>query len=162
MRLTIVRYSTSDDCTLGALLINGRFACYTLEDTHRSVKLLGETRIPSGIYRVELKKSGQWHTKMSQRMPDIHEGMLEICDVPEFTDILIHPGNFAADTKGCILVGDEANNNQTGKGHVMGSLLAYSRVYPIIAAALLRGEECLIMIGDPVELFSHVTQISPR
>lgn len=30
----------------------------------------------------------------------------ELADVPDETDILIHPGSSVADTKGCILVGE--------------------------------------------------------
>ena len=47
MKLKVYRYSSQSQTTLGALQIDGKFECYTLEDQHQDVKVKGETRIPA-------------------------------------------------------------------------------------------------------------------
>jgi len=71
-----------------------------------------------------------------------HYGMLELQNVPNFQYILIHIGNFEKDTEGCILVGEGANSNHT----ITESTKAYERLYPIVAAALLKNEKVTITL----------------
>ena len=83
-----------------------KFLCYTLEDEHREDKIMSETRIPAGTYKLKFRNEGGFHNKYSKRFSSIHKGMLEVCDVPNFKYILIHCGNDDSHTAGCLLLGD--------------------------------------------------------
>ncbi|WP_439182501.1 DUF5675 family protein [Carboxylicivirga taeanensis] len=151
MELKVLRYSSSKESTLGLLFIDGVFACYTLEDEHRAVKVIGETRIPAGRYRVELRTFGGHHWRYLKKYgPEFHKGMLQVMDVPGFTDILLHIGNDDDDTAGCLLVGDTANNNQEKAGFIGNSTVAYNRFYPLVRDAILRGDEVILEVRDRV------------
>ncbi len=150
MELSVVRYSSGEESTLGMLLINGRFACYTLEDEERAIKVAGETRIPAGRYKVKLRTEGGHHQKYQQRYPDIHKGMLHITDVPNFTWILIHTGNDDDATAGCLLVGDGTNNNNIKDGFISSSRDAYKRIYPEIANAIAENDDVWINYYDKI------------
>jgi hypothetical protein len=141
MQLEVVRFSSESDSTNGLLFdITGnerKFLCYTLEDEQRDDKVQSETRIPEGTYEIALRKYGGFNTKYSKRFADIHYGMLQVMDVPNFSHILIHCGNTDEDTSGCLLLGDTQENNQVKKNGFIGhSTRAYFRVYPLIARHL--------------------------
>lgn len=150
MIVRVRRYADNNESTLGLLFIDGEFMCYTLEDEKRNVKLKGETRIDEGEYEIKFRKEGGHHTKYGKDFPDIHKGMLELQNVPKFQFILIHIGNTDKDTDGCILVGDDPNNNKVVKGFLGKSTDAYKRIYPKIAKALEAGEKVVIKI-DSIE-----------
>jgi len=146
MILKLVRFADSGESTLGLLFIDGTFVCYTLEDEKRNVKLKGETRINEGEYEIKFRKIGGHHDEYTKKFPDIHKGMLELQNVPNFQFILIHIGNTDKDTDGCILVGDDPNNNKVVKGLLGKSTDAYKRIYPKIATAIEAGEKVVIKI----------------
>ena len=154
MRLKVIRYSSQEDSTNGALFVENDdlsldFLCYTLEDEYREEKVMSETRIPKGKYKIKLRKEGGFNARYSERFPDIHVGMLHIVDVPNFEYILIHIGNTAEDTGGCLLVGDSQENNVLRKnGFIGSSTQAYTRIYPEISSKLENGEEVTIEYID--------------
>ena len=155
MEVSVIRFSSGQESTLGLLLINGKFECYTLEDEARDIKVAGETRIPANRYRIKLRTEGGQHEKYQRRFPTMHKGMLHITDVPNFKWILIHIGNDDDATEGCLLVGDEANNNNIRDGFIQGSENAYRRIYPVISHAIQMGEEVWIQYYDNIPLNSH-------
>ena len=123
--------------------------CYTLEDEHRDVKVMKETRVPAGTYDIILRKHGGFHQRYSDRFSSIHGGMLHIINVPNFKYILIHCGNTDEDTAGCLLLGDTQKNNIVYKnGHVGSSTKSYERVYPEILEAFKRNEKVTIEFID--------------
>ena len=158
MELEVIRISSGTDSTNGILLelieqgneIDGcwkqkKFLAYTLEDEYRDEKVFGETRIPDGVYKMALRKTGGYHARYSKKFDDFHIGMLHVLDVPGFEYILIHCGNTDEHTAGCLLVGDSQENNQIKKDGFIGkSVQAYKRIYPRIASALERGEKVTI------------------
>lgn len=153
MELTVIRYSSKDESTLGLLLINGTFVAYTLEDEARTVKVQNETRIPSGRYQVKFRKEGGHHGRYLKNFgADFHKGMLQITGVPNFTWILIHIGNTDDDTAGCLLVGDASVTNVKEKGRINNSKNAYKRIYPVIANVLEMGETVWISYLDNIPL----------
>lgn len=148
MELTVFRYSSDAETTLGMLLEGDSFLCYTLEDEAREVKVAGETRIPAGEYEVTLRTVGGKHAKYGRRYPDIHKGMLWVRDVPGFKYVLIHVGNTDDDTEGCLLLGDSSVQNITLEGSIGASRNAYRRVYPRIANHLAAGGKVFIRYID--------------
>ena len=106
MEIFVKRVLKGEKYTIGRMYINGNYVCDTLEDVVRDLgkngegKIYGETAIPAGIYKVVRHYTPKFGN------------CLWILEVPHFKEILIHSGNTAKDTKGCILVG---KNNEIGK-----------------------------------------------
>jgi len=155
MKLELLRINSGIDATSGILFQvhpegDKTFLCYTLEDQAQKVKVMHETRIPAGTYKIKFREVGGFHSRyLSRYGAGFHKGMLELQDVPNFQYILIHSGNTDEQTSGCILVGDTQNNNdlQTD-GFIGSSRQAYERIYPIIRDALLGGASVEIEIID--------------
>ena len=76
MELEVIRFSNGTDSTNGILLeldrtannphgegfrCKRKFLAYTLEDEQRDKKIYGETRIPNGTYKLDLRKTGGYH-----------------------------------------------------------------------------------------------------
>jgi hypothetical protein len=141
--INLVRLSDNGNETIGYLYIDGRPACFTLEDEQRKRKVWGETRIPEGRYKLGLRTEGRFHERYSKRFEKIHEGMIQVLNVPGFEYILFHPGNTDEDTAGCILPGDIARNNVADKGRVDRSTQAYLRIYIEIKELIKRGDTYL-------------------
>lgn len=137
MVLTIYRRYLKDGYTIGDLYRFDRVLplCNTLEDTVRELvdinddgdfddpgegKIYGQTAIPCGHYEIELRHS-----------PHFGRDMLYLNDVKGFTDIMVHAGNFADDTKGCILVGE---NRVKGK-------VVNSRYWEAVIKNIIRDDE---------------------
>ncbi len=150
MDLHLYRFSGGKDDTLGLLFLGNKFAAFTLEDEKRTIKVMGETRIPAGTYEIFLRNVGGLTKSYGRRFPDIHKGMLWLQDVPDFQYIYIHCGNRDEDTEGCILIGDTSQQNITEDGFIGASVAAYRRVYPQIVEALDSGARVFIHIYDEV------------
>ena len=154
MKIIVNRFVSDQDTTLSTIslqgeMINGKhFECFGLEDEYREHKLIGETRIPAGVYNVRVRQHGGFHKRYSHRFASIHDGMLEIMDVPCFTDILIHCGNTDDNTDGCLLVGMGAITNDDDM-RITSSVLAYKALYPQIIGAARRSNLTIQFIdGD--------------
>lgn len=149
MKLKLVRISSQADSTSGVLFIDDEFACYTLEDEQREVKVYGETAIPLGTYDIKFRNVGGFHDRYKKRFTGLHVGMLELQDVPNFQFILIHCGNTDENTAGCILLGDSQENNLLmPDGFIGKSTQAYKRVYKQISDELVKGNKVTIEIVD--------------
>ena len=96
INLLLIRNTFSKESTIGELFLNGERICDTLEnpwvDNQRNVSC-----IPEGVYPVRLRLPRESATR-----DYIH---LLVKDVKDRDYILIHIGNTAKDTSGCILVG---------------------------------------------------------
>lgn len=143
MKLRCRRFASLQESTIGAMYVDGRFCCFTLEDQAQPVKVAGETRIPSGVYPIKLRTDGQLHAKYAGKFTE-HRGMLHLQGVPGFEGILIHIGNTDRDSAGCILVGDTAVAN----GELGQSVQAYRRLYGQVSTAILAGEPVEISVED--------------
>ena len=153
MELEVLRFSSQKDSTNGILFdVTGgkrQFLCYTLEDEFREDKVSGETRVPSGTYKVTLRTVGGFHGRYDKKYGEMHKGMLWVRDVPNFEYILIHTGNTDEHTAGCLLLGDSQQANfGNSDGFVGSSTQAYKRVYPSIAEALEENEKVTITYID--------------
>lgn len=144
MIIEVQRFHETGDSTIGFLGINGVTRMFTLEDEGREAKVLNETRIPAGSYEVKLRDYGDFNDRYKARYPDFHIGMLELQEVPGFTDILIHSGNDDDDTSGCLLVGWEADmKNEV----IKSSRPAYEYLYKRVIEAI-HNEEVTIHVYD--------------
>jgi len=113
MKITLKRTARKPEYTIGKMYLNDAYFCDTLEDTDRGLrqnmplnmikqlKVMHKTAIPCGTYKVIVNIS-----PAKQRL------LPRLLDVPGFDGILIHRGNTADDTSGCILVGE---NKEVGK-----------------------------------------------
>ena len=107
MKIVVVRDTFTENSTIGKMLIDGAFFCYTLEDTIRDVKVAGETAIPYGSYKVIVNMSNRFKRLMPL-----------LIDVKGFDGVRIHNGNTKADTHGCILVGSTKSKDFIGDSKV--------------------------------------------
>lgn len=104
MELKLKRIAKRDTYTIGRLYVDGEYACDTLEDAVRDVKIKHKTAIPAGRYNVTLNiQSPKFRTKKQYKFCDGY--LPRLLDVPGYEGILIHIGNTVNDTSGCILVG---------------------------------------------------------
>ena len=137
MTYILQRYSDNRDSTLGVLLkvldtVQGQrpvLQAYTLEDEYREVKVNGETRIPAGTYQVDIQKADTPLTLKYRAKYAWFKNHLEIKNVPNFKGVYLHLGNFDADSAGCILIGDNADNNSIGPGSISNSTASFKRFY---------------------------------
>lgn len=153
MELKLKRIAKKNGYTIGRLSIDGKYFCDTLEDADRGLdssmsldvlkrkKLAHITAIPTGRYQVtmdvispRLSRSKFYKQFGGGRVP-------RLLNVPAYEGILIHCGNTAKDTDGCILVG---KNSKVGM--VLDSRITYSNLYPLLEAAAKRKEKIFITI----------------
>ena len=131
VNLLLKRIALRETYTIGKLYVDGVYFCDTLDDKVRDYnkdgdlldedeqKVFGETAIPYGMYKVILNYS-----------PRFKKILPRLLDVRHFEGILIHPGNTAKDTHGCILVG---KNNQVGR--VNESKVTFDRLFVVLKQA---------------------------
>ena len=141
MKLTLKRIALKPTYTIGKLYIDGTYFCDTCEDKVRDNnrdgdlddigegKVYGQTAIPYGIYRVVMNVQSP---KYSQRAAYAWcKGYLpRLVDVPHFEGILIHSGNDATHSAGCILIGE----NKV-RGQVINSMATLKRLVNILKGA---------------------------
>ena len=108
--ITVLRYLDDGFTSLGLIFFEKKFFAYTLEDTFRSEKIAGKTRIPAGTYQISFLRQDTPLTKEYRQRFSWFTYHLELNNVPNFSNIYIHIGNTHANTEGCILVAD-------GSGH---------------------------------------------
>lgn len=143
MRILLQRHALKAGYTIGRMEINGRYFCDTLEDTDRglresmtedeiaALKVKGATAIPTGTYRID----------MQTRSPRFGRVLPRLVSVKGYAGVLIHSGNTAADTEGCILVGE---NRERGK--VLNSRATLERLLVFLRSAQAEGEEIELTI----------------
>lgn len=149
MKLEVKRTYRGSDYTIGHLYVNGKFFCDTLEDVDRGLtnemslceiqkkKIKGKTCIPYGTYEVTMKiVSGKYSNYLKYPYASYVRGrMPRVLDVPGFEGILIHPGSTAADTDGCLLVGE----NKV-KGKLINSQINWKKLCALLLKADSKGE----------------------
>jgi len=119
MRLRNQRISEQPDYTIGHLFIDEgkgyQYFCDTMEPTVRSEgspKIFGKTAIPLGTYKFAIAHS-----------PKFNKDVPLLQNVPNFTAVEIHVGNYPHDTEGCLLVG-----KNTVKGQLSMSTITWDNL----------------------------------
>lgn len=141
MKLRLERLWPKKDYTVGRLYVDDRLFCNTLEDRivdknkngvfdDDEKKVYGESAIPYGTYKIIYN----WSPKFGRNLP-------RLLNVPHFEGILIHPGNTAADSAGCILVG-----KNTEVGRLTNSRYISDELNKLIDEAQRKGEPITIEI----------------
>lgn len=155
MRLTLTRTFKGGDYTIGSLSVDGAAFCDTLEDTDRGLekamspqqvvreKIKGRTAIPSGTYALTLMvKSPKFSQSRYASQYGFCGGRLpRVLGVPGFDGVLIHCGNDASHTDGCVLVG-----RNTAKGRLTSSTETFKSLYRLLEEAYKRGETLSLTI----------------
>ena len=124
MKLELIRKDFTEISTIGDLLIDGEFFCYTLEDAVRDKKINGVTAIPYGTYEVIINFSNRFQKPMPL-----------LLNVPNFEGIRIHSLNTSDQTEGCIGIGFTKGNNYIGQ-----SRKAFNELMPVLQKALKNGK----------------------
>ena len=151
MKLTLNRIARKETYTIGRLYIDGQYYCDTIEDKDRDAnrngvfdneeqKLSSQTAVPNGTYRITMKVQSQRYSK-NPNYSRCKGYLPRLLNVPSFEGVLIHIGNTAQDSAGCILVG---RNKVVGK--VLDSKATFWPLYDRMKAADDRGEEISITI----------------
>ena len=121
MEILVNRRKKTKISTISDVLIDGVFFCFGLEDLDRGLnqkmpiaeirqkKVFGQTAIPAGRYEMIINFSNRFQ----QYMP-------LLLNVPGFEGVRIHAGNKAANTEGCLLLGQTE-----GVDFIGNSRLAY-------------------------------------
>lgn len=143
MLARVHRFGHLEKSTIGAVYVDHRWSCFSLEDQHQEIKIPGETRIPAGLYKVALRAEGRLHEKYAALYPE-HRGMLWIQNVPNFEFIYFHKGSTDDHTEGCILLADTAHAG----GSLNDSESAYRRFYGQLSNAILAGEPVEVLVED--------------
>ena len=130
MEILVNRRKKTKISTISDVLIDGVFFCFGLEDLDRGLnqkmpiaeirqkKVFGQTAIPAGRYEIIINFSNRFQ----QYKP-------LLLNVPGFEGVRIHAGNKAANTEGCLLLG------QTEAADFIGnSRLAYRSFLPRLRA----------------------------
>ena len=138
MEILVKRIAKKSKYTIGKMYIDGQYICDTLEDADRGLnqnmslkeinnkKVYGETAIPTGTYKVDMNtvspkfKSRTWAKPYGGKLP-------RLVLVPGYDGVLIHPGNKAEDTLGCILVGENK-----AVGQVLNSQVTFKKIMSIL------------------------------
>lgn len=152
MKLELKRRFKGPKYTIGSLFINGVYECDTIEDVDRGLtdsmsveeikakKVYGETAIPTGTYKIDMNtvspkfKDRSWAKFCGGKLP-------RLLDVKGYEGVLIHVGNKAENSLGCILVGDNKI-----KGQVINSTATFQELYGELLKAKVKGEEITINI----------------
>lgn len=158
------RYSDDTFSTLGLIheiFTAGRkplFWGYSLEDEHRDTKVKGDTRIWAGDYEISIMKELTPLTKKyreDKRFKDFFQFHLWIKNVRDFSGVYMHVGCFDRDTEACILMADNANNNQKSTGNdgaLSGSADCYTRFYKYLYPKLTAGDRAFLKVRDENDL----------
>lgn len=133
METKIIRIAQGKQSTLSQLYINGIFQCYLLEDKIRETKIPSETAIPKGIFSLKLNTHGAMNVKYKSAFGKLHQGMIEISDLPNYSSVYIHCGNTIVQTAGCPLCGF-GFQFINGNYQVIQSIAAYKMIYPKLVA----------------------------
>lgn len=139
MNLNIERFPSDEDATISAVSLDNAFQCFGLEDEYREEKVVSETRIPAGTYKIGVRATGGFHNRYSRNFSDIHQGMLHVQDVPGFEFILSHVGNTDENTAGCVLVETGAIARASDMS-IQSSVEAYKRLYSKVIEAAKDGD----------------------
>ena len=153
MELLVKRVAKKNEYTIGKLYVDGVYFSDTLEDCDRGLtqdmpleeiktkKIYGKTAIPTGTYEIDMNtvspkfKDRSWAKPYGGKLP-------RLIEVKGFEGILLHVGNTASASSGCLLVGKNSI-----KGMVTDSTRTFHTLMSkFLLPAKVQGERITITI----------------
>ena len=156
-RIANVRKADNGGYCISHVYIDGKYSHDTIEDYDRGLlqtmtkeqvarlKVYGKTAIPTGTYTLRMDvpsttfgRKAYYHDLCVWTKPNgtkLHGCVPRFDPVVGFSGVLMHTGNTEDDSLGCVIVG---RNTQVGR--VTDSRATFSRIYPHLLSAALRGE----------------------
>jgi hypothetical protein len=136
MDIQLVRKWFTTKSTIGEIYVNGIYQCLVLEDRDRGLrqeyekeeaykgmndqlKVPGKTAIPYGKYEVVVTFSQRFQKQLPL-----------LLNIPVFSGVRIHPGNFPENTEGCLLPGTTRRDDA-----VFNSKEAFNALFVLIQKA---------------------------
>lgn len=154
MTILVNRKYKKSEYTIGNLYIDGRWFCNTLEDKDRDldssmsefdikrIKKPHITAIPRGTYEVTLDVVSPKYSKVSFYQEVCNGKVPRLLNVKGFDGILIHAGNSADHSSGCLLVGYNKS-----RGQVLNSKETFKNLYKHLLDRKSKGEKITITIS---------------
>lgn len=118
MKILLKRIAKKATYTIGKIYVDGQYVCDCIEDKDRGLKqsmtleqinklkVFGQTAIPTGEYKVTLNVISPKYSKSTWYKQNANGARVpRILNVKGFDGVLIHTGNTAADSQGCVIVG---------------------------------------------------------
>ena len=152
MELLVDRKWKKETYTIGSLYVDDKFFCNTIEDKDRhlnssmplekikEIKVAAETAIPTGTYNIDMNTISPKYSLRPWYVKNCHGARLpRLVNVPGYEGVLIHVGNTAKDSAGCILVG-----KHDAVGMVTKSKDYFLKLYNVMYDAHKRGEKIRI------------------
>jgi len=143
MQLRLVREIKTPESTIGTLTVEtqlSKWTCRTLELPEKDG--LPGSCITTGTYSIILAPSPKFLTSKDAWEREEGKSVPHLVNVPNRSNILIHWGNTARDTEGCILVGHGAGTDFIGQ-----SRLTFIQLMAQILKATSNGEQLSITIS---------------
>ena len=153
MEIKVKRIAKKATYTIGKLYVDGKYVSDTIEDKDRGLtndmpleliktkKVYGETAIPTGTYKLDMNtvspkfQARSWAKPYGGKLP-------RLIGVKGFDGVLLHVGNTASDSSGCLLVGKNSI-----KGMVTDSVNTFNRLMnDYLLPAKERGEKITLTI----------------
>ena len=146
MEILLKRIARKQSYTIGHLYINGMYFCDTVEDCDRLhfglPKVKNVTAIPCGRYELTLSVFSPRFGNQPFYKSVCGGYLPRLLNVPQFDGVLIHCGNTAENSSGCIIVG---LNKVVGK--VLDSKKTFQKLMDsYLKPAKMRGEKLYITI----------------
>lgn len=154
MKLELKRRYLGTAYTIGSLFVEGKYFCDAIEDVDRGLtdamteaeiagkKVKGKTAIPKGVYYVSLNTKSPRFCNVKFYHDTCGGCLPRLLGVKGFSGVLIHCGNTAADTEGCIIIGE----NKV-KGKVINSKATFTKLYPLLKADAERNETISLVVS---------------
>lgn len=105
MKLEVRRKWPTEKSVISYVFLNDRCQCYGLEPPIRTDGVK-PCAIPAGTYEVKYR----WSEKHQRNL-------FHVENVPGFTEVEIHIGNYPKDTLACLLVGETRGEDFIGNSH---------------------------------------------
>jgi len=126
MQLNLNRRTYTDKSIIGTLDVvnaagNNVFSCVTLEPPEDPTLSIKPRAIPEGTYSLSTIHSEHFGCRV-----------LLLANVPDFSNVEIHFGNFPKDTHGCILVGEKVDS---APDQIDQSRIAFDKIMELAAGA---------------------------
>lgn len=143
MKILLKRIAKKPTYTIGKIYVDGQYVCDCIEDKDRGLKqsmtleqinklkVFGQTAIPTGEYKVTLNVISPKYSKSTWYKQNANGGRVpRILNVKGFDGVLIHTGNYASESLGCVIVGI---NDKVGT--VSKSKETFKKLYQILQSS---------------------------